>query len=121
VGIDRGKTFHQSDGDGEVPGRRHDENAVWHIAKDSAKQIGLEKLAPPLRPPLPRCGRRVGRARRLLGEQAEDGYTGLSSDVDLAIDDQWSDELVSIAEGVATSRLVAVVELVLQVGGVVGV
>jgi hypothetical protein len=60
-------------------------------------------------------------ARRLLGEQAEDGYTGLSSDVDLAIDDEWSDELVSIAEGVANSRLVAVVELVLQVGWVVGV
>ena len=60
--------------------------------------------------------------RRLLGQQAENGYTGLSSDVDLAIDHEWSDELISISEGVATAcRLVAVVKLVLQIGGVVGV
>ena len=60
--------------------------------------------------------------RRLLGEETENGYTVLSSDVDLAIDHEWRDELVSVSEGVATAcSLVAVVKLVLQIGGVVGV
>jgi hypothetical protein len=57
---------------------------------------------------------RASLTRRLLGQQAENGYTGLSSDVDLAIDHEWSDELISTSDGVATAcRLVAVVKLVL--------
>ena len=58
----------------------------------------------------------------LVGEQAEDGYAILCVNVDLAVDDEWGDELVAVAEGVsAAGGLVAVVELMLQVGGVVGV
>ena len=60
AGIDRGKIFRRVTKMGRVLGEGMTEKVVRHIVKDSAKRIGLEKLAPHLRPPLTRCGRRVG-------------------------------------------------------------
>ena len=46
AGIDRGKIFRRVTKMGRILGERMTEKAVWHIVKDSAKRIGLEKLAP---------------------------------------------------------------------------
>ena len=46
AGIDRGKIFRRVTKMGRVLGEGMTEKAVWHIVKDSAKLIGLEKLAP---------------------------------------------------------------------------
>lgn len=57
-----------------------------------------------------------------MWEEAKDCYAVLGADVDLAVDDEGHDELVAVAEAVATRRrLVAVVELVSNIGGVIGV
>ena len=45
-GIDRGKIFRRVTKMGRPLGEGMTEKAVWHIVKDSAKRIGLEKLAP---------------------------------------------------------------------------
>ena len=45
-GIDRGKIFRRVTKMGRTLGESMTEKAVWHIVKDSAKRIGLEKLAP---------------------------------------------------------------------------
>ena len=45
-GIDRGKIFRRVTKMGRTLGDGMTEKAVWHIVKDSAKRIGLEKLAP---------------------------------------------------------------------------
>jgi integrase len=45
-GIDRGKIFRRVTKMGRILGEGMTEKAVWHIVKDSAKRIGLEKLAP---------------------------------------------------------------------------
>jgi len=45
-GIDRGRTFRRVTKTGRMLGEGMTEKAVWHIVKDSAKRIGLEKLAP---------------------------------------------------------------------------
>jgi integrase len=61
AGIDRGKIFRRVTKMGRILGEGMTEIAVWHIVKDSAKRIGVEKLAPhDLRPPLPCFGRGVG-------------------------------------------------------------
>jgi integrase len=44
--IDRGKIFRRVTKMGRVLGEGMTEKAVWHIVKDSAKLIGVEKLAP---------------------------------------------------------------------------
>src|ERR1700688_946666 len=44
--ISRGKIFRRVTKMGRVLGEGMTEKAVWHIVKDSAKRIGLEKLAP---------------------------------------------------------------------------
>lgn len=44
--IERGKIFRRVTKMGRVLGEGMTEKAVWHIVKDSAKRIGLEKLAP---------------------------------------------------------------------------
>jgi site-specific recombinase XerD len=44
AGIDRGKIFRRVTG--RIQGEGRTEKAVWHIVKDSAKRIGLDKLAP---------------------------------------------------------------------------
>jgi integrase len=44
-GIDRGKIFRRVTKMGRTLGEGMAEKAVWHIVKDSAKRIGLEKLA----------------------------------------------------------------------------
>ena len=55
-----------------------------------------------------------------MREQAEDGDSGLGADVHFAVHDERSDELISISKGVAAvGGLIAVVELVGKVGGVV--
>jgi len=46
AGIDRGKIFRRVTKMGRIQGEGMTEKAVWHIVKDSAKRIGLEKLAP---------------------------------------------------------------------------
>jgi integrase len=46
AGIDRGKIFRRVTKMGRVLGEGMSEKAVLHIVKDSAKRIGLEKLAP---------------------------------------------------------------------------
>ena len=46
AGIDRGKIFRRVTKMGRILGEGMTEKAVWHIVKDSAKRIGLEKLAP---------------------------------------------------------------------------
>jgi integrase len=45
-GIDRGKIFRRVTKTGRMLGEGMTEKAVWHIVKDSAKRIGVEKLAP---------------------------------------------------------------------------
>lgn len=45
-GINRGKIFRRVTKMGRILGEGMTEKAVWHIVKDSAKRIGLEKLAP---------------------------------------------------------------------------
>jgi site-specific recombinase XerD len=44
--IDRGKIFRRVTKMGRVLGEGMTEKAVWHIVKDSAKLIGVQKLAP---------------------------------------------------------------------------
>jgi integrase len=46
AGIDRGKIFRRVTKMGQILGEGMTEKAVWHIVKDSAKTIGLQKLAP---------------------------------------------------------------------------
>jgi integrase len=46
AGIDRGKIFRRVTKMGRVLGEGMTQKTVWHIVKDSAKRIGLEKLAP---------------------------------------------------------------------------
>jgi site-specific recombinase XerD len=46
AGIDRGKIFRRVTKMGRILGEGMTEKAVWHIVKDSAKRVGLEKLAP---------------------------------------------------------------------------
>jgi integrase len=61
--IDRGKLFRRVNKVGRAWGDRMTVKAVWHIVKESAKSIGVAKLAPhDLRriPALPRIGRQVG-------------------------------------------------------------
>ena len=45
-GIDRGKIFRRVSKGGKALGEGISERAVWHIVKQSARRIGLEKLAP---------------------------------------------------------------------------
>jgi site-specific recombinase XerD len=45
-GIDRGKIFRRVTKMGRTLGEGMTEKAVWHIVKDSAKRIGVAKLAP---------------------------------------------------------------------------
>lgn len=45
-GIDRGKIFRRVTKMGRILGEGMTEKAVWHIVKDSAKRIGVAKLAP---------------------------------------------------------------------------
>jgi site-specific recombinase XerD len=46
AGIDRGRIFRRVTKMGRILGEGMTEKAVWHIVKDSAKRVGLEKLAP---------------------------------------------------------------------------
>jgi site-specific recombinase XerD len=46
AGIDRGKIFRRVTKMGRTLGEGMTEKAVWHIVKDSAKRIGVAKLAP---------------------------------------------------------------------------
>jgi site-specific recombinase XerD len=46
AGIDRGKIFRRVTKMGQILGEGMTEKAVWHIVKDSARTIGLQKLAP---------------------------------------------------------------------------
>jgi integrase len=46
AGIDRGRIFRRVTKMGQILGEGMTEKVVWHIVKDSAKRIGLEKPAP---------------------------------------------------------------------------
>ena len=60
--IDRGKLFRRVNKVGRTWGDRMTQKSVWHIVKESAYAIGLDKLAPSRSPPdvrsvVPRLGR----------------------------------------------------------------
>ena len=44
--IDRGKVFRRVNKVGKAWGEGMTEKSVWHIVKESAKAVGLDKLAP---------------------------------------------------------------------------
>ena len=46
AGIDRGKLFRRVNKGGRAWGDGMTEKAIWHIVKESAKHIGVAKLAP---------------------------------------------------------------------------
>src|ERR1700686_60519 len=88
--IDRGKLFRRVNKVGRTWGDGMTVKAVWHIVKESARSIGVAKLAPHdlRRSALPRFGRRVGadsipfgtrfgsNDRALAGLQTADSISG---------------------------------------------
>ena len=67
--IDRGKLFRRVNKAGKTWGDGMTEKSVWHIVKESAKSLGLDKLAPhDLRPTCARlCHMSVQTTERYLG------------------------------------------------------
>ena len=95
AGIDRGKIFRRVTKMGRVLGEGMTEKAVWHIVKDSAKRIGLEKLAPhDLRRTCARLCHAAGELEQiqfLLGHvsiQTTERYLGCKQRIRSAVNDQ---------------------------------
>jgi integrase len=96
AGIDRGKIFRRVTKMGRVLGEGMTEKAVWHIVKDSAKGIGLEKLAPhDLRRTCARLchasGGELEQIQFLLGHvssQTTERYLGCKQRIRSAVNDQ---------------------------------
>jgi site-specific recombinase XerD len=96
AGIDRGKIFRRVTKMGRVLGEGMTEKAVWHIVKDSAKRIGLEKLAPlDLRRTCARLchasGGELEQIQFLLGHvsiQTTERYLGCKQRIRSAVNDQ---------------------------------
>jgi site-specific recombinase XerD len=94
--IDRGKIFRRVTKMGRVLGEGMTEKAVWHIVKDSAKRIGLEKLAPhDLRRTCARLchasGGELEQIQFLLGHvsiQTTERYLGCKQRIRSAVNDQ---------------------------------
>ncbi len=96
AGIDRGRTFRRVTKMGRILGEGMTEKAVWHIAKDSAKRVGLEKLAPhDLRRTCARLchasGGEVEQIQFLLGHvsiQTTERYLGCKQRIRSAVNDR---------------------------------
>ena len=96
AGIDRGKIFRRVTKMGRILGEGMTEKAVWHIVKDSAKRIGLEKLAPhDLRRTYARLchasGGELEQIQFLLGHvsiQTTERYLGCKQRIRSAVNDQ---------------------------------
>jgi integrase len=96
AGINRGKIFRRVTKMGRVLGEGMTEKAVWHIVKDSAKRIGLEKLAPhDLRRTCARlchsAGGELEQIQFLLGHvsiQTTERYLGCKQRIRSAVNDQ---------------------------------
>jgi integrase len=96
AGIDRGKIFRRVTKMGRILGEGMTEKAVWHIVKDSAKRIGLEKLAPhDLRRTCARLchasGGELEQIQFLLGHvsiQTTERYLGCKQRIRSAVNDQ---------------------------------
>jgi integrase len=96
AGIGRGKIFRRVTKMGRILGEGMTEKAVWHIVKDSAKRIGLEKLAPhDLRRTCARLchasGGELEQIQFLLGHvsiQATERYLGCKQRIRSAINDR---------------------------------
>jgi site-specific recombinase XerD len=96
AGIGRGKIFRRVTKMGRILGEGMTEKAVWHIVKDSAKRIGLEKLAPhDLRRTSARlchaAGGELEQIQFLLGHvsiQATERYLGCKQRIRSAINDR---------------------------------
>jgi site-specific recombinase XerD len=95
-GINRGKIFRRVTKMGRILGEGMTEKAVWHIVKDSAKRIGLEKLAPhDLRRTCARLCKAAGgeleQIQFLLGHvsiQTTERYLGSKQRIRSAVNDQ---------------------------------
>jgi site-specific recombinase XerD len=96
AGIDRGKVFRRVTKMGRILGEGMTEKAVWHIVRDSAKRIGLEKLAPhDLRRTCARLchasGGELEQIQFLLGHvsiQTTERYLGCKQRIRSAVNDQ---------------------------------
>jgi site-specific recombinase XerD len=96
AGIDRGKIFRRVTKTGRILGEGMTEKAVWHIVKDSAKRIGLEKLSPhDLRRTCARlchsAGGELEQIQFLLGHvsiQTTERYLGCRQRIRSAVNDQ---------------------------------
>lgn len=96
AGIDRGKIFRRVTKMGRVLGEGMTEKAVWHIVKDSAKLIGLQKLAPhDLRRTCARlchtAGGELEQIQFLLGHvsiQTTERYLGCKQRIQSAVNDR---------------------------------
>lgn len=95
-GIDRGKIFRRVTKTGKMLGEGMTEKAVWHIVKDSAKRIGVEKLAPhDLRRTCARlchaAGGELEQIQFLLGHvsiQTTERYLGCKQRISSAVNDR---------------------------------
>ena len=95
-GIDRGKIFRRVTKMGRMLGEGISEKAVWHIVKDSAKRIGVEKLAPhDLRRTCARlchaAGGELEQIQFLLGHisiQTTERYLGCKQRISSAVNDR---------------------------------
>jgi integrase len=74
AGIDRGKLFRRVNKVGRTWGDGMTVKAVWHIVKESAKRIGVAKLAPHDPIPLGACLSSNGRT--ISWQQAADSISG---------------------------------------------
>jgi integrase len=96
AGIDRGKIFRRVTKMGRVLSESMTEKAVWHIVKDSAKLIGLQKLAPhDLRRTCARlchsAGGELEQIQFLLGHvsvQTTERYLGCKQRIQSAVNDR---------------------------------
>jgi integrase len=96
AGIDRGRIFRRVTKMGRILGEGMTEKAVWHIVKDAAKRVGLEKLAPhDLRRTCARLchasGGELEQIQFLLGHvsiQTTERYLGCKQRIRSAVNDQ---------------------------------
>lgn len=106
-GIERGKIFRRVTKMGRVLGESTTEKAVWHIVKDAAKRIGLDRLAPhDLRRTCARLchasGGELEQIQFLLGHvsiQTTERYLGCKQRIRSAVNDRIGIEPNSRAPG----------------------
>jgi integrase len=96
AGIERGKIFRRVSKIGKASGAGMTAKAVWHIVKDSARRIGIEKLAPhDLRRTCARLcqisGGELEQIQMLLGHvsiQTTERYLGSKQRIRFAVNDR---------------------------------